>query len=103
VSPTHLTFPATTVGTTSTPLSVTVTNNSAGVVTLNGLSASGDYAVVSQGTTPCTSTTTLNPGGACTLGVTFSPSVKGGITGAATVSHSAPNGPQVVGLSGSGN
>jgi hypothetical protein len=103
VSPSHLTFPATTVGTTSAALTVTVTNYSASAVTLNGLAASGDYAVVSQGTTPCTSTTTLNSGGACTLGVTFSPTAKGSIAGAATVIHNAPNGPQVIGLSGTGN
>jgi hypothetical protein len=103
LSPSHLTFPATTVGTTSAPLTVTAKNNSASAVTLNNLFASGDYAVVSQGTTPCSPTMTLNPGVTCTFGVTFSPTVKATISGAVTVSHTAPNGPQVVGTTGSGN
>jgi hypothetical protein len=103
LSPSHLTFPATTVGTTSAAQPVTVTNHSASAVTLSGLVASGDYSVVAQGTTPCTATTILNPGSSCTFAVTFSPTVKGTITGAVTVSHNAANGPQVVATTGSGN
>ena len=103
VSPAHLTFPATTVGSTSAPLTVTVKNNSSSAVTLNGFLASGDYGVAPQGTTPCIAMTPLSPGATCTFAVTFSPTVTGAINGAVTVSHSAPNGPQVVSLSGTGN
>jgi hypothetical protein len=55
------------------------------------------------GATPCTPGMILSASGKCTFGVTFSPTVAGTITGAATVSHSAPNSPQVVSLSGSGH
>jgi hypothetical protein len=102
LAPATLSFPATSVGGTSAPLQVTVTNYSTVAVTLNSFVASGDYAVVSLGSSPCSPGTVLNPGAACTLGVTFSPTITGTITGAMTVSHSAPNGPQVVGLTGKG-
>jgi hypothetical protein len=102
LSPASLSFPATTVGTTSSPLQITVTNYSTASVTLNGLTVSGDYALVNVGSNPCLSGTVLNPAGKCTLGITFSPTVKGVITGAVTVSHSAPDSPQVSALTGTG-
>jgi len=102
LTPATLSFPATTVGATSNPLSVTVTNYSTAAVTLNGLAASGDFSLVSAGTNPCMVGTVLNPAGKCTLGITFSPTVKGTITGAVTVSHNAPDSPQISALTGSG-
>jgi Protein of unknown function (DUF1573) len=103
LSPNSLSFPLTAVGHTSSPLQVAVTNNSSGSVTLGSLVASGDYNVVSYGANPCAPGTVLIAGGTCTFGVTFSPTVSGAIAGAATVSHNAPNTPQIVALSGSGN
>jgi hypothetical protein len=97
-----LTFPPTTVGSTSSPLQVTVKNYSAGSVTLGSIVASGDYGIVLMGTSPCGSGTVIAAKGSCTFGVTFSPTVTGTVTGAATVSHNAPNNPQVVALSGLG-
>ena len=102
-SPASLSFPTTTVGTTSSPLTVTVTNYSASAVTLNSFAASGDYSVVSSGTTPCLPATVLSAGGKCTLGVTFSPTIIGTIAGAVTVSHNGPNSPAVVAVTGSGH
>ena len=103
MSPVGLSFGAVTVGSTSAPLQVTVTNYTTGQVTLNTFAASGDYTVVSFGSVPCSPGLVLTSGGKCTFGVTFSPTVTGTITGAVTVSHSAPNSPQVVSLSGSGH
>ncbi len=103
LSPVGLSFGAVTVGTTSAPLQVTVTNSTTGQVTLNSFAASGDYTVVSFGSAPCSPGQILNAGGKCTFGVTFSPTVTGSITGAVTISHTAPNGPQVLSLSGSGH
>ncbi len=100
--PASLSFPATMVGSTSLPQQVTVTNYSTTTVTLNNFTASGDYAAIPFGTNPCAPRTVLNAGGNCTFGVTFSPTVKGTVSGTVTVSHSAPNGPQVVGASGFG-
>ena len=100
--PASLSFPATSVGTTSAPLQVKVTNYSTTAVTLNSFTASGDYTVVSSGTSPCAPGTILVSAASCTLGVTFAPTVTGTITGVVTVSHNAPNGPQVVAVTGSG-
>jgi len=102
LTPATLSFPATAVDNTTTPLQVTVTNYSPSALTLNGFAASGDYAAVSFGSNPCAPGTVLNPGGTCTFGVTFSPAVKGTITGAVTVSYTSPYGPQVLPVTGSG-
>jgi hypothetical protein len=103
LTPASLSFPATAVGSSSAALQITVTNYTTSSVTLNSLVASGDYAVTTLGTNPCQAGTVLSAGGKCTFGVTLSPTVTGNISGAVTVSHSAPNSPQVVSVSGSGN
>jgi len=100
LSPTTLTFSAQTVGTTSAPQTVTLTNSSGGTLTISSLVASGDFAATPSGTKPCGAT--LASGGKCTFSVTFTPNVVGSIIGAATVTHSAPLGPAVVKLSGTG-
>jgi len=102
LTPASLTFAATPVGGTSSPLQVTVTNYSPSAVSLSSMVASGDYAVVVFGTNQCSPTTVLSPGTSCTFGVTFSPTTTGSISGAVTVTHNAPNGPQVLALTGSG-
>jgi len=102
LTPANLSFAATSVGNTSAALQVTVTNHNSSATTLTSFVASGDFAVVSSGATPCVVGMSLNPGGTCTLGVTFSPTVTGTITGALTVMHNAPHSPQVVALKGIG-
>jgi hypothetical protein len=103
MSPSTLTFPTTAVGVTSSPLPVTVTNYSTAPVTLNSMVASGDFGVVVLGANPCIPGTVLSPSGTCTFGVTFSPTVTGAISGAVTISHTAPNSPQIVTLTGTGH
>ncbi len=103
VSPASLSFPTTAVGSSSSPLQVTATNYSTANVTMNSAAASGDYAVVSFGSNPCTNGTVLPPGAACTFGVTFNPTVAGTIPGVATFSNSSANGPQTVSLTGVGH
>jgi len=102
LAPAALSFPATTVGSTSTPLQVTVTNYSPVAVSLYSFVASGQYTTVAFGTNQCIPTTVLNPRSSCTFGVSFSPTTTGSISGALTVTHNAPNGPQVLALTGSG-
>jgi hypothetical protein len=102
LSPGSMTFPATAVGSTSSPLQVTVTNRSPISVTLETLVVSGDYNLVSLGGNPCNPGTVLSPNGACTFGISFSPTAKGTIFGAVTLSHSAPNSPQVTAMQGTG-
>jgi len=103
VSPVTLNFPATAVGTTSSPLQVTVTNSTTAGVMLNNFVPSGDYGVLPYGSSPCSPGMILNAGAKCTFGVTFSPTVTGSIAGAVTLTDGAANSPQVVGTSGSGH
>ncbi len=100
LTPASLTFSAQAVGTTSSAKSVTLTNLSGGVLTIASIVASGDYAIVSTGSKPCGAT--VATGANCTFGVTFTPNVTGTISGAATVSHSAPLGPAAIKLTGTG-
>ena len=99
-SPTSLTFAAQTVGATSAPKTVTLTNNQSSALSLASIAASGDYSAAPGGTTPCGSSVASH--GKCTFNVTFTPSATGKIRGAVTVTHGAVGSPQVVGLSGTG-
>jgi hypothetical protein len=100
VSPTSLSFGSQAIGTTSTPKTVTLTNSSGGTLTISDLTASGDFTATSSGSTPCGST--VASGATCTFSVTFTPNAKGAITGAVTVSNSAPLSPVVMKLTGTG-
>ncbi len=100
VAPTSLSFSGQAVGTTSAPKTVTLTNNSGGTLTISSLLASGDFNASPSGSTPCGST--VASGATCTFSVTFTPNVKGSISGAVTVSNSAPLSPVVMKLTGTG-
>jgi Astacin (Peptidase family M12A)/Abnormal spindle-like microcephaly-assoc'd, ASPM-SPD-2-Hydin len=99
LAPASLTFAAQTVGTTSAAQTITLTNNQNAVLSISFV-ASGQYAAVGGGTTPCGATVPAL--GKCTLSVTFTPAKTGSIKGAVTVTHGAANSPQVVGLTGTG-
>ena len=100
-SPTSLTFPKQTVGTTSAPQNVTLKNNLLTDLSISGLTFagadSGDYAVSS---TTCGSS--LPSKTACTVSVTFTPTATGTQTALLNVSDSANNSPQAVSLTGTG-
>ncbi len=100
LSPTSLTFSAQSVGTTSAPKTVTLTNNSGGTLSISSLAASGDFVATPSGATPCGAT--VASGATCTFDVVFTANVKGAISGAATATHSAPLGPAVIKLTGTG-
>jgi hypothetical protein len=102
LSPASLSFPATTVGSTSSPLQVTVTNHTSASVTVGSVMVSGNYNLVPLGTSPCNAGTVLTASSMCTFGVIFSPTTKGLIFGAATVTHNAANSPQVMTMAGTG-
>ncbi|HEY4903796.1 MAG TPA: choice-of-anchor D domain-containing protein [Candidatus Sulfotelmatobacter sp.] len=102
VAPASLSFPATAVGSTSSPLQVTATNYSSANVIINAATGSGDYEILTAGANPCATGLVLIPGAACTFGVTFSPTVTGTIPGVATFGNSSVNSPQVVSLTGTG-
>lgn len=95
-----LTFPITTVGK-SNLQSITVTNTGNTPLTFGGTpasvsSGSGDFTLTS---TTCTNAT-LNTGGTCVIGVTFTPKATGTFTGTLKVTDNAANSPQTITLSG---
>jgi hypothetical protein len=98
--PASLTFAAQTVGTTSASQTVTLTNNSGATLNISSIAASGDFNAAPAGGSPCGAS--LAAGATCTFSVTFTPNVKGSITGAATVAHNAPLGPAIMKLTGTG-
>jgi 6-phosphogluconolactonase (cycloisomerase 2 family) len=97
LSVTSLTFVAQLIGTTSAAQSTTLTNtDSATPLAIDGILDSGDY----EETDTCG--TSLAPLASCTIFVTFSPTVRGAISGAITIQDEASNSPQVVSLTGNG-
>ncbi len=100
LSPASINFGTVTVGSTSAVQVVTVTNNLTTAVPISSVVASGDFISTTGGAIPCGTNVPANS--TCTLGVQFSPSVTGSISGALTFSYTAGSSPQVVSLSGTG-
>jgi hypothetical protein len=94
--PSPLHFGNQSVGTTSLPLTLTLSNSGTAPLNISSLAASGDYAEVSG----CP--TTLGAGANCAISVTFSPTQPGTRTGSISVSDTAPSSPQTVALTGVG-
>lgn len=101
-NPTSLTFASQAFNSASPAQTVTVTNSSAISVTLFSIAASGNFGATGSGTTPCKAGTVLASNGACTMGVTFTPTYLGAIKGAITVSDNASVNQQILNVSGSG-
>ncbi len=98
VSPTALTFPATTVGQISAVQTVTLSNPGVATVSLASITPSDptDYLVLSS----CGAT--LAPSATCTLAVTFQPRSAASLPATLTITSNAAASPQLVTLSGSG-
>jgi len=104
VSPAKLVFPDQAVGTSSLPLSSTLTNNGSSLLTISSTRALGawdqPFLDFSQ-TNTCGGS--LAAGASCTISVTFSPQIVGRILGNVTVFDSeSGTSPEVVSLSGTG-
>jgi phosphatidylserine/phosphatidylglycerophosphate/cardiolipin synthase-like enzyme len=97
LSPTSLSFAATTVGNAAALQSVTLSNP--GTATLTGIAVSTNGAAFSE-SSGCTST--LVAGANCSISIGFQPTVLGSATGTLSVADSASGSPQTVGLTGSG-
>jgi hypothetical protein len=95
----NIAFPATNVGSSSSPQTMTLTNNQSQTLSFTFV-ASGDFSAVGNGSTPCNGT--LAAKSKCTFGVTFTPSYSGQIKGALTITHNAAGSPTSGGLSGTG-
>jgi hypothetical protein len=97
-SPLSLSFSSQLVNTTSAKKAVTLKNTSAASVSINSVAATGNFGVASN-----TCGSSLGAGASCTVNVTFTPSISGSLTGSLAISDSAPDSPQTVALSGTGN
>lgn len=101
VSPISLSFGTVTRGQTSSPQTVTLTNNGNTALTINSISIPGgngaQFAIQSK-----TCGTSLAAAASCTISVVFSPRQTGVQTGSLQVNDNAPNSPQTVTLLGTG-
>jgi hypothetical protein len=96
-APPSLSFPATPIGSTSSAKTATLTNLQTGSLTFTNVATSGDYAISNN-----TCVGSIASKGTCTISVTFTPTVKGAVSGALTVKDSATDSPEVINLAGSG-
>ena len=98
VYPSGLVFPTQNIGTTSQPLTVTITNGD-NPQTITTVAITGPDAGSFAQTNTCV--TSLVPGAQCTITVTFKPTNPGVRRASITVTDSAPGSPQVIPLTGS--
>ncbi|MER7243871.1 choice-of-anchor D domain-containing protein [Kribbella sp. NPDC000426] len=94
-NPGSLSFPDTSVGSSSSAQTVTVTNSGTAAATVSGLTATGDFSQTNN----CS---TLAVGASCTVTVTFRPTASGSRTGSVTVTSNANNSPTSISLTGNG-
>jgi hypothetical protein len=99
VSPLALNFSLQPVGATSAAQTVTLANNLAPAVAITGISLTGAGANQFAQTTNCGAT--LASGTSCSISVTFGPQVVGSPSAQLSISDSATNSPQTIGLTGS--
>jgi hypothetical protein len=96
LAPSGLSFGNMAIGTSSAAQTISLTNSGNVPLTLNSVSASGDFSAANA----CGST--VISGASCTIAVTFTPTVAGQRTGTLTVSDNASNSTQTVSLAGVG-
>jgi hypothetical protein len=100
VTPAKLTFTSQTAGTISAAQAITIANNSASAVALDGVVPSGDFEIQASGTTCSFTGGTLAASSSCVIEIQFAPVAKGAIAGALTVTDTASPNPLLVALSG---
>jgi hypothetical protein len=91
-----LTFSAQTVTNSSSAQTVTLSNTGGAPLALSSITASGDFSQTN------TCGTTVSQGANCTISVTFKPTAAGTRTGSVSISDNAPDSPQSIALSGTG-
>ena len=97
LSPGKLVFGSQAVGTTSAPLTVTVTNQNPSAITMGTVTASDDYSVSSNN---CPAT--LGAGKSCAVQVEFAPDEAGASTGTLFIADTDQSAPQQLPMSGTG-
>jgi hypothetical protein len=96
IYPPTLNFGNQAVGTSSGPLTMTVSNPGVVPVTITGVKPGGDYTQTSS----CV--TTLDAGSSCAISVTFTPAAPGTRAGTISLNDNALGGSQTMGLTGNG-
>jgi trimeric autotransporter adhesin len=91
-------FPARSSGTTSIPMSFTLTNTGTANLTISSISISGAVNGNFTQTNNCLSTVAVS--GTCTINVTFAPTTTGPQTAAVQILSNAASSPDSVSLSG---
>jgi hypothetical protein len=99
IAPASLAFPAQTVGTSSAPKTLTLTNNLATALPIT-IAGSGDFAATPGSTTPCGAS--LAAHAKCTVNVTFTPTATGTRSGTVGITDSGNPGAQTVTATGTG-
>jgi hypothetical protein len=94
LSPTPLAFAVQNNGTTSAPQTLTITNSGTAPLVVSSVQTSSQFAASSA----CPAS--VQPGSACTIQVTFTPSASGTQTGTLTITDNAANSSQTVSLAG---
>lgn len=97
LTPASLAFGKEIVGQTTAAKTVTMRNTGSATLNITSIVASGDFAISS---TTCGST--LAQGALCVINATFTPTQVGARTGDITITDNAPNSPQQVSLTGTG-
>jgi carboxyl-terminal processing protease len=92
-----LSFTPQAIGTTSTPLSVTLTNTGSAPLVFQDTTVSGPFAISSS-----TCAGTLQVSGSCTIATTFTPAAGGAASGRLTIASNLPGGAFIVTLMGTG-
>ncbi|HEV2382476.1 MAG TPA: choice-of-anchor D domain-containing protein [Terriglobia bacterium] len=100
LSPTSLTFGDQSIGTTSPPQTVTLTNVGNSTMTISGVAVTGTNSGDFAQTNTCG--TNLVAGASCAISVTFTPTVTGTRAASLSVTDSAVGSPQTVSLTGTG-
>jgi hypothetical protein len=97
---TNLTFASQTVGTTSTPQTLTVTNSGSGTLNISNIAIGGTNASDFAQTNTCSAP--LAPSASCSINVTFTPGAIGSRSGTLTLTDNAAGSPQSITLTGTG-
>jgi len=97
LSAASLTFGSQSIGTTSEPQNVTVTNVGTQTLTISAVVASSDFGETDN----CTKAP-LQPGTNCVINVTYTPTTSKASLGALSITDNVPGSPQVVLLNGTG-
>ena len=102
LSTSSLSFGGVLVNATSPEQSVTLTDSGDALLNLTSITASGDFALVTTGSSCPYGGGTVAPGTNCTIHVTFTPTATGSRTGTVTITDNAAGSPQTIGLTGTG-